>query len=70
MGTFKKQIARIDARIATLITEDQELCQKAQKLTRVKGVAERTATLLLAQMPELGTLNRREAAASGGLSPF
>jgi transposase len=70
MGTFKKQIARIDARIATLITEDQELCQKAQKLTRVKGVGERTATLLLAQMPELGTLNRREAAALAGLAPF
>jgi transposase len=70
LGTFKKQIARIDVRIATLITQDQELCQKAQKLTGVKGVGERTAALLLAQMPELGTLNRREAAALAGLAPF
>jgi transposase len=70
LGTCKKQIARIDARIATLITQDQELHRKAQKLTSVKGVGERTAALLLAQMPELGTLNRREAAALAGLAPF
>jgi transposase len=70
LGSFKKQIARIDARIATLITQDQELPQKAQKLTGVKGVGERTAALLLAQMPELGTLNRREVAALAGLAPF
>jgi len=70
LGTIKKQIARIDARIATVITQDQGLCQKAQKLTGVKGVGERTAALLLAQMPELGTLNRREAAALAGLAPF
>jgi len=70
MGTIKKQIARIDARITTLIMQDQERCQKAQKLTTVKGVGERTAALLLAQMPELGTLNRREAAALAGLAPF
>ncbi len=69
MGTLKKQIALIDSRIATLIMQDQELCQKAQKLTSVKGVGERTAALLLAQMPELGTLNRREAAALAGLAP-
>src|SRR4030095_5351682 len=29
-----------------------------------------TAALLLAQMPELGTLNRRQAAALAGLAPF
>jgi transposase len=70
MGRCKKQIARIDARIASLIAQDQELCQKAQKLTGIKGVGERTAALLLAQMPELGTLNRRQAAALAGLAPF
>jgi len=40
LGTIKKQIARIDARIATVITQDQGLCQKAQKLTGVKGAWE------------------------------
>ena len=32
----------------------------AQKLTAINGVGARTAALLLAQMPELGQLNRRE----------
>ncbi|PYK17814.1 MAG: IS110 family transposase, partial [Verrucomicrobia bacterium] len=34
------------------------------------GVGTRTAVLLLAQMPELGTLNRAQAAALAGLAPF
>jgi transposase len=66
----KKQITTIDARIANLIAQDQELCLKAQKLTSITGVGPRTAALLLAQMPELGQLNRRQAAALGGLAPF
>ena len=39
-------------------------------LTSFSGVGLRTATMLLAQMPELGQLNRREAAALAGLAPF
>lgn len=70
INKVKKQIATIDARIASLIAQDQELCVKAQKLTSITGVGERTAALVLAQMPELGQLNRRQAAALGGLAPF
>jgi transposase len=70
MNKVKKQIATIDARIASLIAQDQELCVKAQKLTSITGVGTRTAALLLAQMPELGQLNRRQVAALGGLAPF
>ncbi|PYL41584.1 MAG: hypothetical protein DME29_10385, partial [Verrucomicrobia bacterium] len=43
---------------------------KAQKLTAISGVGARTAALLLAQMPELGQLNRREVAALVGVAPF
>jgi len=70
LNKIKKQIATIDARIASLIAQDQELCVKAQKLTSITGVGTRTAALLLAQMPELGQLNRRQVAALGGLAPF
>lgn len=66
----KKQIDTIDARISALILQDQELRLKAQKLTSITGVGARTAALVLAQMPELGQLNRRQAAALGGLAPF
>ncbi len=70
MSKIKKQIETIDARIVALITQDQALCAKAQKLTAISGVGARTAALLLAQMPELGQLNRRQAAALAGLAPF
>jgi transposase len=67
---LRKQIAQIEALLNAAIEQDQELCAKARKLTSIVGVGPRTATLLLAQMPELGQLNRREAAALAGLAPF
>ena len=63
-------IVRIDARTQAIIAADQELKAKAKILTSFSGVGLRTATMLLAQMPELGQLNRREAAALAGLAPF
>ena len=70
ISKVKKQISTLDVRIATLIAQDQNLCAKAQKLTSIVGVGARTAALLLAQMPELGSLNRAQAAALAGLAPF
>jgi transposase len=52
ISKIKKQIATIDVRIAAFIAQDQNLCVKAQKLTSIAGVGNRTAALLLAQMPE------------------
>lgn len=70
IGQIQKQIDAIDLLINKLIEESDKLSDKAQKLTAVTGVGPRTAALLLAQMPELGELNRREAAALAGLAPF
>lgn len=67
---LRKQIAQIEALLSAAIEQDQALSGKARKLTSIVGVGPRTATLLLAQMPELGQLNRREAAALAGLAPF
>jgi transposase len=66
----KKQIAQIDLLLQRVIEQSAQLTSKAQKLTAVPGVGPRTAALLLAQMPELGELNRRQAAALAGLAPF
>jgi transposase len=70
MAQLRKQIAQIEALLASSIEQNQELAAKARKLTSIAGVGSRTATLLLAQMPELGQLNRREVAALAGLAPF
>jgi transposase len=70
MNKIKNQIETLDRRIGQLIAQDHTLCEKARKLTAISGVGARTAALLLAQMPELGQLNRRQAAALAGLAPF
>jgi transposase len=70
MTQIQKQIEQVDLLIKNLIDQSQELATKAKKLTAVTGVGGRTAALLLAQMPELGELNRREAAALAGLAPY
>ena len=70
IALLKKQSAQIEALLGRLLEQSAELSAKARKLTQVVGVGSRTATLLLAQMPELGQLNRREAAALAGLAPF
>jgi transposase len=70
VNQIKKQIERLDLLIKEHIEQSQELSAKAAKLTSISGVGARTAALLLAQLPELGQLNRREVAALVGVAPF
>jgi transposase len=67
---IKKQIEQLDLLIKGQIKASPELSTKAEKLTAISGVGARTAALLLAQLPELGELNRREIAALVGVAPF
>ena len=70
INKIQKQIRAIEECISSLIAQEQTLCAKAQKLTAVTGVGARTAALVLAQMTELGQLNRRQVAALAGLAPL
>jgi transposase len=67
---IKKQVEELDLLIQEQIAASRELATKAEKLTAISGVGARTAALLLAHMPELGQLNRREVAALVGVAPF
>jgi transposase len=67
---IKRQLEELDQLIEEVIAQSGELSVKAEKLTQVSGVGKRTAALLLAQMPELGELNRGQAAALAGVAPF
>ena len=67
---IKKQIEQLDLLIKGHIDQSHELSAKAAKLTAISGVGACTAALLLAQLPELGELNRREIAALVGVAPF
>jgi len=70
ISQIKKQIEQLELLIQEQIKASPELSTKAEKLTAISGVGARTAALLLAQLPELGQLNRREVAALVGVAPF
>jgi transposase len=53
-----------------LVHTEESLAQKVAQLCPVVGVGRLTAMVLLALVPELGTLNRRQAAALVGVAPF
>jgi transposase len=70
LAQMKKQIAKVEALIEELLKEQPALLQKVQRLDEITGVGRLTAITALATMPELGQLNRRQAAALAGLSPY
>jgi transposase len=67
---YAAQIRSVEAQIKDLTEHDQELGQRVATLDAIDGVGLRTAYLVLGYMPELGTLNRQQAAALAGLAPW
>ena len=57
-------------RIAAIIADDPVLKAKSDLLQNETGIGPQTACILLAQLPELGTVNRQEVAALTGLAPY
>jgi transposase len=65
-----KQEKEYDRKIKALIDADKQLATKRDLLEQEAGVGPKTAAALLAHMPELGTVNRQQIAALGGLVPY
>lgn len=63
-------LALVDKAIASLLADSPVLSAHSRVLQSCKGVGPVTAAVLLSEMPELGRMNRREAAALAGLAPF
>ena len=70
IGFLEQQIAAIERRLDELIDKDGGLGARLQQLCQVEGVGKTTAMSLLAELPELGRLNRTRIAALAGLAPF
>jgi transposase len=70
MAAMLRKITALEEAIQRCIADNEELRVKSNALCQVKGVGLLTAATLLAIMPELGRLNRREAAALAGVAPF
>ena len=66
---LKGRIARIEAHIATLVTEDEAFARIEQRLRTAPGIGPVVAAILVAELPELGSLKRRPIAALVGLAP-
>jgi transposase len=60
----------LDAAIAAAIAADTALREHAARLQSAPGVGPVLAATLLAELPELGTLTRREVAALAGVAPL
>jgi len=70
MTLLQEQRREIDNQIAGHLRSDDEWNGKVRVLQSVPGVGPVTAATLVAEMPELGELNRHEIATLAGLAPF
>ncbi len=64
------QMKKVEAELASALNRAPETQKQVQRLTELDGVRTLTAVSVLSQMPELGQLNRGEAAALAGLAPW
>jgi transposase len=70
LKVLDRQIAQLDQAIARLIESDDDFRTKCQRLQSVPGVGAGTSATLIAELPELGQLNRQQIAALAGLAPI
>ncbi|MBO6605192.1 MAG: IS110 family transposase [Roseicyclus sp.] len=69
LDQIERHIEALDAEIAGLIATDPALARRHEILTSIDGVGILTANQLIATMPELGTLENKQAASLAGLAP-
>ena len=67
---LQREIDHIETAIAKCIAASEDLARRAALLRTAPGVGPVSATALLAEMPELGTLTPRQVAALAGLAPM
>lgn len=67
---IEERLAEMEDAMGVLIAGQPELQARLERLITVKGVGPNTARTLLAELPELGQLNRRQLAALAGLAPL
>lgn len=70
LATLDKQIASLDQQIRKLIDSDDEFRNIDRQLRSVPGVGPVLSATLAAELPELGTTDRRQIGALVGVAPF
>ncbi|WP_457313541.1 IS110 family RNA-guided transposase [Sphingomonas sp. UYAg733] len=67
---FNRQAKALAAEIATLVTADPLWAELDKTIRSIKGLADRTVAVLLADLPELGTISNKAIAKLVGLAPL
>lgn len=67
---LKKQMKTIDGQIAEFLTEEAKTNPAVSVIQSVPGIGAVTTSTLIADLPELGTLNRGEVAKLVGVAPI
>lgn len=77
ISRIMQQISQLDIEIKEIQKEMEEIIQANEEMRKryqiflnIGGIGEKTAKLLLCNLPELGFLSRREIAALVGVAPF
>lgn len=67
---LNEEITAIDQEISDFIQNTPSWAEKDELIQSVPGIGKVTARTLLAEMPELGTIDRKKVAALVGVAPF
>ena len=70
LSWLQDEVCEIEAEIEAILETSQHLQEKRKILTSCKGIGNVTAFTLLAELPELGSVNRKEIAALVGVAPI
>lgn len=70
LDQLKKQIRQIEKDLLAALESDDDWREKMQILKSAPGVGDTTAAALMAQLPELGQLNRQQVSALVGVAPY
>ena len=69
-ASMERTLAKLDRCLVELIAEHADLAELSERLRSVPAVGPVLATTLIALLPELGSLTRRQVASLVGVAPF
>jgi transposase len=64
------EIDEVDDSIKVILTQSDELKEKAKIITSMPGIGNTTAAVLLSELPELGKIENKQIAALIGVAPY
>jgi transposase len=70
LETLEKQLKSVDAQLAKMLASDTANARKIEILNSAKGVGPVTISTLIAELPELGDMNRGQVAKLVGVAPI